>query len=98
MLKKIQISLKKIQKKVLIFFVNVLYFCYVVEDPRLFNLKALVSSEEKYHESLKTAVEVYGGSLRYTKNDCSCCCDNHLSAHVRLSQKHVSLNKPLFCS
>lgn len=39
-------------------------FLSLAEDPRLVNLKSLVNSEEKYRESLKLAVDIYGESLR----------------------------------
>ena len=43
---------------------HISYIFSLAEDPRLVSLKFLVNSEEKYLESLKLAVEVYGESLR----------------------------------
>lgn len=41
--------------------------CFIdfLEEPRLTHLKNIINSEEKYLESLKVAVEVYGEELRY---------------------------------
>jgi hypothetical protein len=39
------------------------------EDPRLTHLKNIINSEEKYLESLRVTVEVYGEVLKYVLNE-----------------------------
>ena len=39
--------------------------CQFLEDPRLTRLKKFINDEERYLESLRVAVEIYGEVLRY---------------------------------